>query len=100
MSRYACWILLAALGLTGCASAPAEFDVRSEQSSDQFTNQFDRAFYSLSVDGQMDLILIADHTEASSTDRPLTTTGQASVKQIVHLHVLWQQPKALRIDNP
>ena len=91
--------LLATIGLAGCASSQS-VEIKRDHSEQAFTATFDRAFYSQAVDGQLDVILIANGANDSAVDKPLATTSEKSVRQVVHLRVLWQKPRGYRIDNP
>jgi hypothetical protein len=93
--------LLSLALLAGCAAAPPSLNVQRDQSTEKFVAKFDRAYYSTASDGQVNLILIADGAGALATiDRPLETSTASSVRQIVHVRVLWQQSRAMRLDNP
>jgi hypothetical protein len=48
----------------------------------------------------MDVILLADGAGKSTVGQPLPTQAQQSVRQVVHIRVLWQKPGGVRLDNP
>lgn len=91
---------LVGLLLCGCASDRPALQVHRAYSNDRFTATFDRAYFSQSMDGQMDVILLSDGAGQASVDQPLPTQAEQSVRQVVHVRVLWQKPGGLRLDNP
>ncbi len=86
--------------LTGCASTQQSLNVHREYSEEQFTATFDRAFFSKATDGQLDVILITDGPGNAAINQPLAMTRGRSVRQVVHMRVLWQSPRDTRVDNP
>ncbi len=92
---------LLALMAVGCESSSKQaLHIHRDHSDQKFTANFDRVYFSQAIDGQLDVILLADGAGDASVDRPLTTKDDQSVRQVVHMRVLWQHPRGLRIDNP
>lgn len=86
--------------LIGCESSQQSLSIRRDHSDQKFTASFDRAYFSQAIDGQLDVILLSDGAGDAAVDRPLTTRDDKSVRQVVHMRVLWQHPRGLKIDNP
>lgn len=92
---------LIGLALAGCANETPSLSVRSEQTDAQYVAQFDRALFTQSSDGQVDLILLAGAPGADAQiGSPLQARAGQSVQQVVHLRVLWAPRKSIRIDSP
>lgn len=93
-------LLLSILGISGCGSSTQTVELRRDHSDQVFAVTFDRAFYLQTSDGQLEVVLVSGGPSKSSTNQPLVTSGEKSVRQIVHLKILWQKPRGYRIDNP
>lgn len=97
--RIFLWLLIF-LGTVGCSSATQTLQLRRDHSDQVFTASFDRAFYAQTADGQFDVVLVSNGHSESAVNQPLVTASDRSVRQIVHIKVLWQKPRGYRIDNP
>jgi hypothetical protein len=84
----------------GCAASGPSLEVTRE-GGEAYVANFDRAIFSRSADGQLDLILLAHGAGGEATvDRPLQTRTDRAIEQIVHVRVLWQHTRNVRLDNP
>jgi hypothetical protein len=84
----------------GCESSRQALDVRRDHSDQRYTAHFDRAYFSQAADGQLDVILLSDPAHNAAVDRPLAQGDRDGVRQVVHVRVIWSDPRALRLDNP
>jgi uncharacterized protein YcfL len=100
MLRKLCLLSLAAL-LTGCSASQPSLLVQRAESDQSYNATFDRAYFAQAADGQVDVVLLSDGQGPSpEVDRPLKTSGDQTVRQVVHLRVLWSNPRGIRLDNP
>ena len=90
MKRHVCTALLL-FALTGCASTDgtARLNVRGGPDDANYTTTFDRAYFAESG-GATDLILRTGDADGAGP----------AVRQVVHLRVLWQPTKTIRVDSP
>ena len=95
-------LLAGIASLTGCTSHPeaAELNVHREQSGVAYTATFDRAVFTQSALGTVDLILLQNSAADPSVDHPLAGDGNGGVQQVVHVKVLWQPTRTIRLDSP
>ena len=94
-------LLLFAAALAGCTAASPTLLVQRAETGASYDAKFDRAYFSQSADGQIDVVLLSDGQGASpAVDRPLETSDRQTVRQVVHLRVLWSNPRGIRLDNP
>lgn len=94
------FVFLLFLGVAGCSSSAQTVQLRRDHSDQIFLARFDRAFYTETPDGQLEVILVSDGHSESAINKPLSTASDQSVRQIVHMKVLWKKPRGYRIDNP
>jgi hypothetical protein len=92
--------LSALMLLTGCAASGPELAI-TRDAGGEYVAHFDRACFSQTTDGQLDLLLIAHGAGSNAAvNRPLETTNRKAIEQIVHVRVLWQHPRDVKLDNP
>ncbi|HEX8339319.1 MAG TPA: hypothetical protein VF624_00270 [Tepidisphaeraceae bacterium] len=101
MKRLLSLCVLATL-IAGCsASTGPSLMVQKAESDTAYSAQFDRAYFTQTANGQVDVVLLSDGQGPSpEVDRPLQTSTDKTVRQIVHLRVLWANPRGIRLDNP
>jgi hypothetical protein len=96
-------LLALTLFLTGCFSAgPPKLVFRSVDSAKMYTQQFQRAYYSKTNDGEYDIVLVEDGiTQADSkSNGPLISSPTIPLSQIVHIRILWKAPSGSKPDTP
>jgi hypothetical protein len=94
-------LTLAAALLTGCSASQPSLLVQRAGTDTSYSANFDRAYFSQANDGQVDVVLLSDGRGPSEeVDRPLQTSADHTVRQVVHLRVLWANPRGIRLDNP
>lgn len=89
-------------GFGGCASGPAWLTFKSVESEKQYSQRFNRSYFSIGEDGQYNIILIEDGMGQPSgrTSGPLVSTASAPVSQIIHIRVLWKPLRGSKPDAP
>jgi len=104
MKRFlATTALLAGIsGLAGCShdNAAAMLDVHRDHAGVDYTAKFDRALFTQSSAGQVDVILLQGSGRDPSIDRPLSADEKGGVQQVVHVKVLWNPTRTIRLDSP
>lgn len=99
---FAAAALFTLTALGGCAGheSAAELNVHRDSSDVDYTATFDRAMFAQSPAGQVDIILLQTSGGEPSVDHPLSSDGDHGVKQIVHMKVLWNPTRTIRLDSP
>lgn len=105
LSRYSFAALFSflALTMTGCASSPGSLVMTSDASSKQYTQTFNRAYYSQGDGGEYEVILMEDGIIAAPTkgNAPLaSSTAAAPLNQTVHIRVQWRPMRGSKADAP
>lgn len=92
-------LLSIGLGLSGCASDDGltHLTVQKTASDEQFTTTFERALFTESGNGAVDLVLLSG--EANPAIEGAVAGGQG-VRQVVHVRVLWAPTRTIRVDSP
>ena len=93
--------------LGGCASddGTARLNVHRSQSDEQYVASFDRAVFSETKNGQVDLILLSGGAGVAQGSQPVLASadqsgGDSGVKEIIHLRVLWEPTRTIHLDSP
>ncbi|MGC4032140.1 MAG: hypothetical protein QM754_10490 [Tepidisphaeraceae bacterium] len=91
--------LLAALAFTGCSSddGMARLNVRQNATDNQFVATFERALFTQN-DGQTDVILLSGTGQTAGGEGAIANNNSA--RQVVHVKVLWQPTRTIRVDSP
>jgi hypothetical protein len=96
-------VLLVSLASTGCvfrSSAPA-LRVNPNGSGVVVAQKFPRAYYGKNGAGEYEIVLVAEGNETPrSQGKILYPTNVVSLRQIVHIRVLWNALPGTRIDQP
>ncbi|MGN6504598.1 MAG: hypothetical protein ACTHM6_03445 [Tepidisphaeraceae bacterium] len=96
---------LGTLLVGGCASddGVAQLNVHGAQSDDQYVDTFDRALFTQTRDGQVDLLLLSGG-DSFQQNQPLISSDTRAinpgVRQVVHLRVLWEPTRTIHLDSP
>ena len=72
----------------------ASLNVRRAAGGEQFTADFERALFTDIGDGQTDLVLLSGSPSVGDA------AGGPTVQQAVHVRVLWQPTRTIRVDSP
>ncbi len=100
MSRLLPALTLALLLFTGCASKTPQMKVYPTEGL-PFAQRFPRAYLGVNELGDSDIVLVSDGTVAPQKQgRILYPTATNSVKQIVHIRILWKPLPGTRTDQP
>lgn len=85
--------------MTGCAAGPApqELTVHSTGQNKSFVQQFARAYITRNAEGDVDIVLL-DQAAERGLDR-MAPPGEAPVRQVMHLRVLWNPMRDQKADH-
>ncbi|HMB94830.1 MAG TPA: hypothetical protein VKK61_02195 [Tepidisphaeraceae bacterium] len=89
--------------LTGCSSNnAASLTFASTQSDRQYSQQFNRAYYTRSSSGELDAVLIADGIKDSGakSNGPILPTTTTPLNQLLHVRVRWRPMSGSKPDAP
>lgn len=91
--------LLAALAFTGCSSddGMARLNVRQNATDEKFVASFERAMFT-QTGGQTDVVLLSGTGQSAAADGAIANSNSA--RQVVHIKVLWQPTRTIRVDSP
>ena len=94
--------------LTGCSSLGfggsknPKLTVRPNGTGMPMVQNFPRGYLGINQDGDYEIVLVSEGMQApsSSHNRILYPTNVASLRQIVHIRVLWRAMPGTRFDQP
>ena len=94
-------LLVVATLLVGCAHKTPQLKVYPSEGL-PFTQRFPRGFLSINELGDSEIVLISEGTENQHRQQGkiLYPTNVGSVKQIVHIRILWKPLPGTRADQP
>lgn len=87
----------------GCADKTSKLVFRSTESSSEYSQQFKRAFYSYSENGEYNVVLIEDGivpVQGKSNAPLASSAGAVPLSQIVHIRILWKPLRGSKPDTP
>ncbi len=88
--------------LPGCSRGPAWLTFKSTQSDKQYTQKFNKAYFSRSDGGEYNAVLVEDGllNTAPKPTGPIVSSGAAPLSQVVNLRVLWRPLRGSNPDTP
>jgi hypothetical protein len=100
MNRILVLSVVCVSALVGCAHKQPQLKVYPEQSL-PFVQKFPRSFLSINEAGDYEIVMVAEGTEnRRKQGKILYPTNVASLKQIVHIRILWKPLPGTRADQP
>ncbi len=105
MTRLLLLSALALVALTGCQSGttpPAVVGLQSDTTGKSFTQNFPQAYFSVTPEGDRDVVLIDEGipkniTAQHGTIQPVSTIP---LRQVMHFKILWDPPHGTQADAP
>src|SRR5690348_6714068 len=86
----------------GCTSGSPQLTFKSTESSQAYTQNFGRSFFSRTGDGQYEVVLLEDGItpNKSNSSGPILSSSAGPVSQAVHVRVLWTPLRGVKPDTP
>jgi hypothetical protein len=98
-----CVSAFAFLILPGCARIPSGVHVVSNKGQQRFDEKYPSAYISRGQGGDYHVVLLKDGTSKWNVPKPgdpIPPLELADVRQIMHVHILWQPLRGNKPDNP
>jgi hypothetical protein len=86
----------------GCSSQHAEVSFKSTTSNRQYSQQFQKAYFTRTASAEYDAVLVDDGVSESrhGSSGPIKPTPAAPLSQILHIRVRWRPLRGSKSDTP
>ncbi len=83
----------------GCSENRGSLTLTSRENHQRYRQEFEQAFARRSSVGDLDVVLL-DDAAARVADEAGASPASAAIRQIMHIHVLYQPMRGTKADNP
>jgi hypothetical protein len=96
-------LILTSLLLGGCGTTAPALSITQLQSQQRYIEKFTQAYVTHNAAGDYEVVLIddpLDGTDAGDAGQPLAQSAAPSLRQVLHIRLLWRPLPGAKADSP